>query len=60
MENIVNAGDHLDLVSEEDLVGRRVAVLMTDGVEQVEYTGPRSFLEQKGVRVTLVSPKGAP
>ena len=59
MENIVNAGDHLDLVSEEDLVGRRVAVLMTDGVEQVEYTEPRSFLEQKGVRVTLVSPKGA-
>jgi protease I len=59
MSNIVNAGDHLDLVSEEDLIGRRVAVLMTDGVEQVEYTGPRAFLEQKGVRVTLVSPKGA-
>jgi protease I len=32
---------------------------MTDGVEQVEYTGPRSFLEGKGVRVTLVSPKAA-
>ncbi len=59
MENIVNAGDHLDLVSEKDLVGRRVAVLMTDGVEQVEYTGPRTYLEGKGVRVTLVSPKGA-
>lgn len=59
MSNIVNAGDHLDLVNEEDLIGRRVAVLMTDGVEQVEYTGPRAFLEQKGVRVTLVSPKGA-
>lgn len=59
MGNIVNAGDHLDLVSEQDLVGRRVAVLMTDGVEQVEYTAPRAFLEQKGVRVTLVAPKGA-
>lgn len=59
MSNIVNAGDHLDLVSEKDLVGRRVAVMMTDGVEQVEYTEPRSFLEEKGVRVTLVSPKGA-
>lgn len=59
MNNIVNAGDHVDLVSEEDLIGRRVAVLMTDGVEQSEYTGPRAFLEQKGVRVTLVSPKGA-
>jgi protease I len=41
------------------LQGKRVAVLMTDGVEQVEYTGPRSFLEQQGAQVTLVSPKPA-
>jgi protease I len=41
------------------LQGKRVAVLMTDGVEQVEYTGPRSFLEQQGAKVTLISPKGA-
>jgi protease I len=40
------------------LQGKRVAVLMTDGVEQVEYTGPRSFLEQQGATVTLISPKG--
>jgi len=39
------------------LKGKRVAILMTDGVEQVEYTGPRSFLEQQGAQVTLVSPK---
>ncbi len=52
-------GEEADLVNEKDLKGRRVAVLMTDGVEQVEYTGPRSFLEQKGVQVTLVSPKQA-
>ena len=38
--------------------GKRVAVLMTDGVEQVEYTKPREFLEQQGAKVTLVSPKG--
>ena len=37
---------------------RRIAVLMTDGVEQVEYTKPREFLEKHGARVTLVSPKG--
>lgn len=37
--------------------GKRVAVLMTDGVEQVEYTKPRQFLEAHGVKVTLVSPK---
>jgi protease I len=36
---------------------RRVAVLMTDGVEQVEYTKPREFLEQQGARVTLLAPK---
>jgi protease I len=37
---------------------RRIAVLMTDGVEQVEYTKPREFLEQHGAKVTLISPKG--
>jgi len=41
------------------LQGKRVAILMTDGVEQVEYTGPRGFLEEQGAQVTLVSPKGA-
>jgi protease I len=41
------------------LQGKRVAVLMTDGVEQVEYTSPRSFLEQQGATVTLISPKEA-
>ena len=38
--------------------GRRIAVLMTDGVEQVEYTKPREFLEQHGAKVTVISPKG--
>jgi protease I len=41
------------------LQGKRVAILMTDGVEQVEYTAPRSFLEQQGAQVTLVSPKAS-
>ncbi|WP_229496397.1 type 1 glutamine amidotransferase domain-containing protein [Massilia polaris] len=39
------------------LKGKRVAVLMTDGVEQVEYTKPRGFLERHGAIVTLMSPK---
>lgn len=39
------------------LAGKRVAVLMTDGVEQVEYTKPRDFLEQHGAQVLVVSPK---
>ncbi len=37
---------------------KRIAVVMTDGVEQVEYTKPREFLEQHGAKVTLISPKG--
>jgi protease I len=41
------------------LQGKRVAVLMTDGVEQVEYTEPRGYLEARGAEVTLVSPKAA-
>lgn len=39
------------------LKGKHVAVLMTDGVEQVEYTEPRAFLEAQGAIVTLMSPK---
>jgi protease I len=41
------------------LEGKRVAMLMTDGVEQIEYTSPRSFLEERGATVVLLSPKPA-
>jgi protease I len=44
---------------EQILRGKRIAVLMTDGVEQIEYTSPRAFLEERGALVTLVSPKTA-
>ncbi len=47
----------MDAKQGAELKGKKVAVLMTDGVEQVEYTGPREFLEQHGAKVTLVSPK---
>jgi len=39
------------------LQGFRVAMLMTDGVEQIEYTSPRKFLERHGAEVTLIAPK---
>ncbi|WP_312516220.1 type 1 glutamine amidotransferase domain-containing protein [Massilia sp.] len=51
--------EQVEYVNTDSLQGRRVAVLMTDGVEQVEYTEPRSFLEKLGVHVTLLSPKNA-
>jgi protease I len=41
----------------EQLKGKRVAALITDGFEQVELTGPKQALEQAGARVDIVSPK---
>ena len=39
----------------DELRGRRVAILATDGVEQVELTQPRQAVEQAGAQVTLLS-----
>jgi protease I len=51
MEQVEQAG--------RPLQGKRVAMLMTDGVEQIEYTSPRSYLEERGATVVLLSPKNA-
>ena len=40
-----------------ELTGRRVAVLATDGVEQVELTKPVQALREAGAEVQLVSPQ---
>lgn len=39
------------------LDGKRVAILVTDGFEQVEMTGPKQALEEKGATVDIVSAK---
>ena len=39
------------------LTGFRIALLVTDGFEQVEMTKPRKALEDAGATVTLISPK---
>lgn len=44
-------------VARMDIAGKRVAILATDGVEQVELTEPRKALDDAGARTTLVSPK---
>ena len=41
-----------------DLKGRRVAILLTDGFEQIEMTSPRDALEKAGAKCTLIAPKG--
>lgn len=37
------------------LHGKRVAILVTDGFEQVELTGPKEALEKAGAQVDIVS-----
>ncbi|MCI0745552.1 MAG: type 1 glutamine amidotransferase [Verrucomicrobia subdivision 3 bacterium] len=38
------------------LTGKRVAILVTDGFEQVELTEPRRALDEAGARTEIVSP----
>jgi len=40
------------------LRGKRIAILLTDGFEQVEMTSPREALEKAGADVEIVSPAG--
>jgi len=40
-----------------DLNGKRVAIIVTDGFEQIEMTGPREALDKAGAKTVLVSPK---
>lgn len=42
---------------EHDLSGKRVAILLTDGFEQVEMTRPREALESAGARTDLICPE---
>ena len=42
-------------MSEKKLQGKKIAILATDGVEQVELTEPRKALEEAGAETDLVS-----
>lgn len=42
----------------EQLKGKRVAALVSDGFEQVELVEPKKALEQAGASVDVVAPKG--
>jgi protease I len=41
----------------KELTGKRVAILLTDGFEQIEMTAPRKALDDAGAVTTLISPK---
>lgn len=42
----------------ENLHGKRIAILATDGFEQVELTEPKKALEEAGAKTEVISPKG--
>lgn len=44
-------------MSDNNLEGMRVAILATNGVEQVELDEPRRALEMAGARTSLIAPK---
>lgn len=42
---------------EDQLSGKKIAILSTDGVEEIELTNPRQALHQAGAKTHLVAPK---
>jgi protease I len=45
-------------MAEQNLNGIRVAILATDGFEQIELEGPRKALDSAGAKTTVIAPKG--
>ena len=44
-------------MAQSNLGGLKVAILVTDGFEQVEMTEPRKALDEAGAKTSIVSPK---
>ena len=44
------------MANQKSLANTRVAILVTDGFEQVELTGPRQALDEAGAKTSVVSP----
>jgi protease I len=42
----------------QKLSGRKVAILATDGFEQVELTSPKEALESAGAQTHVIAPQG--
>ena len=41
----------------KNLEGKRIAILLEDGFEQIELTSPKQALEEAGAQVDIISPK---
>src|SRR5687768_13800920 len=46
-----------EMQQKESLQGKKVAILVTDGFEQVELTEPRKALDAAGAQTRVVSPR---
>lgn len=44
----------------QQLAGKKIAVLSTDGVEEIELTAPIRYLKERGAKVDLVAPRYIP
>jgi len=44
-------------MARNDLIGKRIAILATDGTEAVELIDPRNALDKAGAKTLVVSPK---
>lgn len=42
----------------QELQNKKIAILVTDGFEQVELTGPKKAFEEAGAQTHIISPKG--
>lgn len=46
------------MADQEILKGRRVAILLTNGFEEVEFTEPKKALENSGANIDVIAPEG--
>jgi protease I len=53
----IDAAQETSVMADEPLEGLNIAILVTDGFEQVELVRPRMALDEAGAITTLVSPK---
>jgi len=54
---VLQSDIHMESHMDQKLVGKRIAVLATDGFEQSELLQPKQALEQAGATVDVISPK---
>jgi protease I len=59
MESVLKDDEHFQggIMAEQKLNGLRVAILATDGFEQVELIEPRKALQDAGAKTTVIAPK---